>query len=443
MGIEIDFLAVGEEARSGDAIALRYGNLFGDRSEQRIVVIDGGDPSSGRALVDLIRTRYGTDRVDLALSSHPDRHHLGGLAIVLEELSVTELWMHQPWNHSPELDVARRAGFDGAGLSVALREALKAAAELEPVRFVNLQSAVLAARRMQWALDGLAENASTDRVAACIAIHPDKDLDSGAVAAILENLMPGRVVLNTSVAEAVRQLPGMSVRETSDANWRELRWQGADAPSGLSDDEQSVLGMIRALGREDPCPPRATPVAPPPPVTGGFQAPEGLGRSVLDPEPAAGSGKMKWLILGGAAAIVIAFAALLIPGIVSGNHAKTQAPPPDTSTKTTAPSTPVTPPVVTSPVPVATDKPKPSPKPGKQPKPEAKPDQNPPKITGSCDLTEADIPRSLERARKYMYDGNLPAAQAMFQRLVPCPTVHDQAQAGLNSVRQRMAVGPQ
>ncbi len=314
-----------------------------------------------------------------------------------------------------------------------------------PVRFANLQSAVLAARRMQWALDGLAENARTERVAASIAIHPDKDLDSGAVAAILENLMPGRVLLNTSVAESVRQLPGMSVRETSDANWRELRWQGADAPSGLSDDEQSVLGMIRALGREDPCPPRAVPVAPPPPpVTGGFQAPEGLGRSVLDPEPATGSGRMKWLILAGAAAIVIAFAALLIPGIVSGNHAKTQAPPADTSTKTAPPVPSVTPPVVTPPIPVITEKPKPSPKPGKQPKPEAKPDQPVPKITGSCDLTDADIPRSLERARKYMYDGNLSAAQAMFERLLPCPSVHDQAQAGLNSVRQRMAVeGPQ
>jgi hypothetical protein len=203
--------------------------------------------------------------------------------------------------------------------------------------------------------------------------------------------------------------------------------------------------MIRALGREDPCPPRAVPVAPPPPpVTGGFQAPEGLGRSVLDPEPATGSGRMKWLILAGAAAIVIAFAALLIPGIVSGNHAKTQAPPADTSTKTAPPVPSVTPPVVTPPIPVITEKPKPSPKPGKQPKPEAKPDQPVPKITGSCDLTDADIPRSLERARKYMYDGNLSAAQAMFERLLPCPSVHDQAQAGLNSVRQRMAVeGPQ
>lgn len=39
MGFEIDFLPVGEEGKSGDAIALRFGNLFGQRSEQMVVVI--------------------------------------------------------------------------------------------------------------------------------------------------------------------------------------------------------------------------------------------------------------------------------------------------------------------------------------------------------------------------------------------------------------------
>ena len=310
------------------------------------------------------------------------------------------------------------------------------------VRFANLQAALLTARRLQWALEGLAENASA-RVAASMAVHLEQDPPSGSVAAILENLMPGRTLLSVGIAEAVQQLPGLSVRETSDGNWRELRWQGADAPSGFSDDEQSVLGLIRVLGRQDPCPPRTTAVTPAAHVTGGFQVPEGLGRSVLDPEPAAGTGKLKWLILGGAAAIVIAFAAFLIPGIVSGNHAKTQAPPPDTSTKTAVPTGPVISTPANPPGPVVTEKPKPSSKPGKQPKPEPKPDQPAQKITGSCDLTEADIPRSLDRAKKYMYDGNLPAAQAIFQRLLPCPSAHEKAQEGLQSVRQRMAAQSQ
>ena len=52
MGFEIDFLAVGKEAKSGDAIAIRYGDLAGPRENQRAIVIDGGYTDDGAALVD-------------------------------------------------------------------------------------------------------------------------------------------------------------------------------------------------------------------------------------------------------------------------------------------------------------------------------------------------------------------------------------------------------
>jgi hypothetical protein len=35
MGYEIDFLGVGEESKSGDAIAIRFGNLHGARRSKR------------------------------------------------------------------------------------------------------------------------------------------------------------------------------------------------------------------------------------------------------------------------------------------------------------------------------------------------------------------------------------------------------------------------
>ncbi len=79
MGYEIDFLAVGDNGRSGDAIALRYGNLHGDRDAQRVVVIDGGFSDDGYRLAELIRTYYKTDHVDLVVSSHPDSDHANGL----------------------------------------------------------------------------------------------------------------------------------------------------------------------------------------------------------------------------------------------------------------------------------------------------------------------------------------------------------------------------
>ena len=48
MGYEVDVLGVGGESKSGDAIALRWGNLYGSREEQKVVVIDGGFGSLDR-----------------------------------------------------------------------------------------------------------------------------------------------------------------------------------------------------------------------------------------------------------------------------------------------------------------------------------------------------------------------------------------------------------
>ena len=60
MPYEIDVLAVGEGERSGDAIAIRFGDP-GTRPDQwPVIVVDGGTLDSGERLVDLIKNSYGT-----------------------------------------------------------------------------------------------------------------------------------------------------------------------------------------------------------------------------------------------------------------------------------------------------------------------------------------------------------------------------------------------
>ena len=88
MGYEIDILAVGEGERSGDAIAIRCGNMWGRPDEQSVIVIDGGTIDSGERLVHHIKTVYGTNNVLMVLSTHPDGDHSSGLTVVLEELKV-------------------------------------------------------------------------------------------------------------------------------------------------------------------------------------------------------------------------------------------------------------------------------------------------------------------------------------------------------------------
>lgn len=102
MGFEIDFLPVGENKKSGDAICIRFGNLQqgSRRSEQTVIVVDGGFSDDGNKIVQHVERYYNTEEIDLVISTHPDSDHVSGLHDVLDRLTVKKLWMHQPWLHT-------------------------------------------------------------------------------------------------------------------------------------------------------------------------------------------------------------------------------------------------------------------------------------------------------------------------------------------------------
>lgn len=131
MGYEVDVLGVGKESKSGDAIALRWGNLHGDRSEQKVVLIDGGFQETGHEVVTHIKNFYGTTMVDAVVSTHPDQDHVNGLHVVLDELTVKELWIHKPWQHNHGL---AQKFLDGRvtdeSIGRRLKESLASAADL-------------------------------------------------------------------------------------------------------------------------------------------------------------------------------------------------------------------------------------------------------------------------------------------------------------------------
>ena len=136
MGYEVDFLAVGDESKSGDAIALRFGNLYGERAEQAIIVIDGGFIDDGQKLIDLIKKYYGTDIIDLVIATHPHGDHTAGLETILNKMQVNEFWMHKPWDESHTNNISRWFT-DGRvtdnSIREALRESLDTARELEKI----------------------------------------------------------------------------------------------------------------------------------------------------------------------------------------------------------------------------------------------------------------------------------------------------------------------
>ena len=94
MAHEIDFLAVGGGERSGDAIALRYG----DGHTYSIHVIDGGDQAAGVQMVKHIRKYYeNPSYIDAVVCTHGDDDHGSGLREVINEFEVGGIWMNRPW----------------------------------------------------------------------------------------------------------------------------------------------------------------------------------------------------------------------------------------------------------------------------------------------------------------------------------------------------------
>ncbi len=131
--IEIDILAVNSGEKSGDAIALRYGNLS-NPAEQKVIVIDGGTLNSGKNLVTLIKNAYNTTKVDLVICTHPDGDHSSGLREILNELTIGELWMHKPWDHSTHIcDLFHDGRITPNSLDERLRDAYDFAHQLEVI----------------------------------------------------------------------------------------------------------------------------------------------------------------------------------------------------------------------------------------------------------------------------------------------------------------------
>lgn len=96
--MEIDFLWVGEETKTGDAITCRFTDS--QSGQDVVVVVDGGFASDGSRIAEHVRKYYKTSFVDLVVCTHPDDDHIKGLFGVFDELSVGQLAINRPTDYS-------------------------------------------------------------------------------------------------------------------------------------------------------------------------------------------------------------------------------------------------------------------------------------------------------------------------------------------------------
>ncbi|QHF21694.1 hypothetical protein GTU71_13185 [Rathayibacter sp. VKM Ac-2762] len=108
--IEIEFLPIGEETNTGDAILLHFTEPSTGRD--RVVLIDGGFIDTSDDIASHVRQFYGTSHIDLMVCTHPDSDHIDGLFGVFDELTVGELLIHRPSEHGYRSDDVKAARVD-------------------------------------------------------------------------------------------------------------------------------------------------------------------------------------------------------------------------------------------------------------------------------------------------------------------------------------------
>lgn len=130
---EIEFLAVGEGSKAGDAIIVRYGDV----NNYKIMVVDGGTAETGQTLVAHLKRHFGPAVVlEHVVLTHSDMDHASGLREVLREIPVANVWMHIPWLLAKEAkQYFRKKDWTDDALSKIIKDQYDVVAELAELAF--------------------------------------------------------------------------------------------------------------------------------------------------------------------------------------------------------------------------------------------------------------------------------------------------------------------
>lgn len=129
LNFSIEFLPVESGQKSGDAIAIKYGS----EGQNFYHVVDGGTTEASEALINHIKTHYGTTYIDNVVCTHTDSDHSSGLRNIIQTFDVGTIWMNRPWLYAAEIKHTFKGNWTTEGLRRALRDAYPITAEIEDI----------------------------------------------------------------------------------------------------------------------------------------------------------------------------------------------------------------------------------------------------------------------------------------------------------------------
>lgn len=236
MNYEIDFLPVGEGSRSGDAIAIRFGEQLGHPERQFVITIDGGTQESGERLVEHVRDYYETERVNLAIATHLHNDHISGTRTVVEELEVEQLLMHLPWEHVPHLKSEFKDGrLSAKGLSEKARKGMETAWDLHQI-----------AVRKGTKVSEPFSDGFTNPSSPFIILGPSQDFYRGLLPDF--SCLPVRKEA-TLFAEVMRSF-GATIRSWVHAVWNRDELEDPSSGAVSPENNSSVVLLLRLGGRD-------------------------------------------------------------------------------------------------------------------------------------------------------------------------------------------------
>jgi hypothetical protein len=322
------------------------------------------------------------------------------------------------------------------------------------VAFSDVSIAILAARRLQWAFQGLSEADRFAGTAVAILVQSRQDLpdqptdDSFCVP--LEQAAPGQILLAQKASRFLDDLPGLATETTHDPALRELVWRRPDGESSIAADEQTLFRNIKGQAYADP-------------VLSSEQMPD-----AWDDSPAAvdsissdlgqpgdplrqstagglwaGLGNKRWIIWSGSAAALIC--AVTLTMIALNRQPPVPPRPQSPAPAQTASGSSIAAPQesATAPQKAPVESVTPSEKPA-APKPlrpqTAKPHDEGEKENQTslrCDASAADAKRMLARAEKSLHNGKYDDAKRGFQLILGCDGTSAEAREGLQQVKAR------